>query len=233
MIPSHLEKLILAGFAEYRSYSIGGSGVGTIPCAENSEFIVITGIMWNPFHDRQLTTGVVASDIMTRINHTLRLFNGKKACIYNFRDSVFRASTNDGLPYHLNGPTYMPCYYVSKQDIFVNIWTLTSIKAANYAAVPLETEELPGPYAYGNQQATLQFTTAIGRVVNTMGNERNPNEVGPTPQLTSNEVFDAIGDTLAPDTSRLASPLGLPDNGFPLVTFNMVEVSRVPDNFLR
>jgi hypothetical protein len=232
MIPSHLEKLILAGHAEYKSYSIGGSGVGTIPCSDNAEFIVITGFLWNPFHDRNLTTGIVASSVMTRINHTLRLYNGKKACVFNFRDNVFRANAQDGLPYKLDPPTYMPAYYVSKQDIFIDIWVMTPIKSVNFAAVPLETEELPGPFAYGNQQATLQLTTQVGRVVNTMGNERNPNEIGPNPQRTSNEFFDLVGDA-GIDTSRLASPLGIPENGFPMVTFNVVEVGKIPDNFLR
>lgn len=219
MITPGLEKLILSGYAEYRTYSFGASGVGTIPINENSEYMVVTDFIWNPFHD--LAIGGASND--SRTIHTLRLYNGKKACHWNFRDTFI---PNSGF---FNPANQIKCYYLSKQDIAVNIFNFSAFKVGdfNYALVNLETEEIPAPYAYGNQLATLSVSSQAGARINCLGLERNPNET-PASGAQRNEFFDNINAS-----TRLGNGDNLPHWGIPLVTFGIVQVNKIPSNYTR
>jgi len=223
MITPELEKLILNGNAEYYTYSIGGSGLATIPINPNAEFIVVTDFIWNPFHDAALDT-----EATTRTIHTLRLYNGKKRNIWNFRDTYI---PNGGF---FNGPTVVNCFYTSDKPIQVDIWNMGKFKVLNYANVPLSTNEEPRPNGYGNQQAVLSIPTNNGALINTIGTFRNPGET-PLGSRVRNEFFDEIADFPGPpaETTRLQNPQSLGHFGYPLVTFGIVEVSRIPDNNLR
>lgn len=55
MLSQELEKLIRDGKARYKSYAVGGSGVGTIPVQAN-EKIVITDFTWFPFCDVDISS---------------------------------------------------------------------------------------------------------------------------------------------------------------------------------
>jgi len=56
MLTPELERLIREGKAEYKTYTIGGSGVGTIP-VDAQKRIVITDFIWHPFSDQPLVAG--------------------------------------------------------------------------------------------------------------------------------------------------------------------------------
>jgi len=130
MITTKLEELIWQGKARSRTWCIGGAGVSRIPVQKNS-FIVITDILWTPFNDEKLQSGV---DIITHINtynlrmiHSMLLYTSKSKQLFNFRDQLDVKPTPDWLTdggksyISTSAPYNVPCYLVFDENVRVNI----------------------------------------------------------------------------------------------------------------
>jgi len=220
MIPYGLEKLILAGKADAKTYCIGGSGVGTIPVSQNTEYIVVYGFIWCPFHDY----GLAQAQTQIKMIHTMRFNNGLKMSMFNFRDVL----TTNGI---INSPYYVPAYFLSKQDLKIDIYKFGLVKTWDYDTVQPETQEPGKPLGYAGNKAVLSIETNAGGVVNTMGEKRNPGavSVGNT-AIGRNEFFDNITDDGLGEYTGLENPTAKPQWAFPVVTFNYVEVFKLGTN---
>lgn len=235
MVTAGLEKLILCGKAKYKTVSIGGSGVGTIICPPTAQFIVLVDIIWNGFNDVPNFESETNYDNLTgKQIHTLRLRNGKEDIIYNFRDSFVRGGASS-VPFFGPAQQYTS-YILAKQHIQVDVFKFGAPKLTTWITdtIPLTSNEPAQPNGYGGQPTIRSIRTGNGAEISSMGLPIDPGGVLYGPR-TRNEFYDDI-TTPAPvgDDNKLSSPtLSGSSYGFPLVTFGVVEVNEVPDDFLR
>lgn len=232
MIPSLLEKLILSGKAEFKTYAMGGSAMGTIVVPTNN-LCVVVGFIWHGFNDAdifsvdQATTRNIDSGI-----HTMRLksTSGGKVNLFNFRDSFV---TNKDLDTNINyavfpAGQFYPAYITSQDDIQIDIWKLKGdTMNFGFAAVNPEVGEQNPPRGYNGLQVNQQTQTDGGGVINNIGGSRNTN-LGGIPQIR-NEFFGQINVLAA-----LSDPTGYSvlTYAFPLVTFQYVLINELSQNWL-
>lgn len=239
MITPGLENLILQGFAKYKTYSVGGSGVATIQCPKSALFIVLVDFIWNPFADVDLEAGTNFTALTGQLVHTMKLSNTKDSFIYNFRDSFSRGQAGS-IPFFGGAGKQYTSWILSKEDLRVDIFKMGHTKSLifNIDTIPLETGEQPAPLGYGGQMAVRSVQTLSGTNISSMGMFRDPGSLPVSRPGDRNEFFQAI-DTPPPagvDDAKLVPPNTANNNsvfGYPLVTFGIVEVNIVPDSNLR
>lgn len=233
MITPGLEKLILCGKAKYKTVSIGGSGVGTILVPATALYIVLVDIIWNGFNDvPSFETETNYDNLTAKQIHTLRLRNGKEDIIYNFRDSFSRGGAST-VPFFGPAGQYNT-FILAKQNIQVEIFKFGSPKLTTWITdtIPSTSNEPDQPNGYGNATTIRSIRTANGAEISSMGLPVDPGGVLYGPR-TRNEFFDDITNFPA-DENKLRSPtLSASSYGFPLITFGIVEVNEVPDDYLR
>lgn len=238
MVTSGLEKLILTGSAKYKTYSIGGSGVGTIQCPNSALYIVLVDFIWNPFADVDLAQGTNLDSLTGQLIHTMRLRNSKDTFIYNFRDSFSRGQAGS-IPFFGGAGRQYDSYIVSKENLEINIFKFSPVKLAsfNIDTIPLTTNEDPSPVGYGGQPAVRSVSTLNSSKISSMGLFRDPGSLAGAGGSDKNEFFDGI---LTPPSAAGDNKLTPPNTanndtvfGFPLITFGIVEVNEVPDSNLR
>lgn len=237
MVTPGLEKLILSGSAKYKTYSIGGSGVGTIQCPKTALYIVIVDFIWNPFADVDLAAGTNFDSLTGQLIHTMRLRNEKDTFIYNFRDSFSRGAAGS-IPFFGGAGKQYQSYIVSKENIEIDIFKFSPPKLITWITdtIPLETGENPAPLGYGGQPAIRSLRTPSGSQVSAMGTFRDPNGFPVNSVNDKNEFYDNIITPAVGADNKLTPPNTLQNDtvfGFPLVTFGIVEVNEVPDSNLR
>lgn len=245
MIPTELEKLILAGKAKFKTYAMGGSGVGTIEMNASSKIIVVIGFDWNPFDDGDVTNQVDPLTASAFMHHTMRLNNGADRFHWNFRDSWAALPVPFNLATRLmpffGQPHHYPAYVVSKQSIIVDIWKFGDPQNTNWSesTPPTSTGEEDVPQGYGLDRVNRRIVSSNQAIINNMGIKRDPSATAGGGNRVRNEMFDEIHPEfqLFGDQTKVISP-GAPDGfkhvfAYPLVNFYYVEVNEVPDGFLQ
>jgi hypothetical protein len=235
MIPPYLEKLIWEGKANYKSYAIGSSGVAVIPFPKGARALIVYEFTWFPFCDEVIDQNVTEANLvlaLSKLVHTLTLWNGKQKAIYNFRDTFALNNNINATNYrtpNFCAPTIQPCYYSSKEDIRVNIFNFPreGLNTINYDVIPATTQEQPSPNGYGGQPAVRSVFLPSGQYI-PLGRTADPGAIPIPPGFFpgQRERYEYFGDIDA-DTV-LIRPNGR-GYSYPLVNFNCVEIYDRPN----
>ena len=231
-VNSYWTEKIMNGEAEYKTYAIGGSGVGTIPFGANVREMIVVDIFWSPFNDS--INEIDQSDpaaVLQHLIHFLTLYNGKSKAIYPFRDMVWKdLAPNLEVERHLlqfQPNTILPAFYRSMQDIKVNIYNARDMENSIFTSEIIQstTQEQNSPNGYGGIEAVtnIQFGLIRQAHVNSLGTFRRP-AAATTGNQRRNEFYDLVNDE-----TRLNVPsLDSQQYSFPLVTFGIINIFESP-----
>jgi hypothetical protein len=249
MVTPELEKLILAGKADYFTYAVGGSGVATLPFPKHARTMIVVDFVWYPFYDSDIFLSVSPFQISQDNIHTMKFFNGRRTSVINFRDqfSLHRYTQPSPIPTSdqlqiANTPQFFSpyqhhCYIVSDQDIQIDIYKYTPSGSITRTVdfIPLEspTNEPARPNGYGGVFAVRIFNTGEAPVISLTA-DRDPVGAATAVALATvgprsrNEFFADISDT-----NRLIPPPELDALSscyrFPMVNFGIVVINENVD----
>jgi len=246
MITPKLEDWILCGKAEYKQWTHGGSGVGTIPVPTKS-YIVLVDLIWHPFND-------FLQEILLNNPGTANFFNNIASCKqlqlrdasknvnFTFRDYIeFHAFTDAGLltPTEImpaqKSPYQIHCFHKFTESVRIDIIHVpanTFWQNGDFVAMDDQSNEDQKPNGYGT--ASFAGDTVLrswlldagNKIVDPAGFIRNPNIPAGT---RKSEQFHADYVTGA-SQSFLSDATGRPNNySYPLITFGYVEIKN-PSN---
>jgi len=139
-IPTHLEKAVLRGWANFKTYSHAYGTFGRLVVPEQST-IIITKIIWHPFINGILSIngGLTYKDLLETFNeYQLKIDSDKGTMFYHFRNRVHwrvtdptyvldptSAVTNDVLTkkmiFEPGDPMQIETYIVAKRDVKLTI----------------------------------------------------------------------------------------------------------------
>lgn len=221
MITPLLEKLILSGNAKFMTQNIGGGGAGTIPCPD-SQTIVVTSFIWNPFNDFN-TNDPLRADLRTL--HTLRLRADGKEVAFNLRDTFITQGVAPDLYRMFNSPQQYNCFFVAKSDIQTGITVFEGNDTwiVDFSTIPASANE-PDNNGYGFSPV-LRSVQTVNRNIDILGFERDPAVIVPG-GLKANQFLDGYGLV-----NRLINPTADPqqrNTAYPAVTFNYVLINKMP-----
>lgn len=145
MLPFGLEKFIQKGKAKFKTFAVGGSGVGTIPVQKN-HFIIITGFDYFPFVD-----GIGDEDKPFNIYQIS--FNSQKSKNH----FIYRNNLEDG-DQGLNILLQVwrkNVYLIHEDNVHINILRVPHAEnwSTIYATLPSVSQERPQPVEYGQLAA--------------------------------------------------------------------------------
>lgn len=223
MITPLLEKLILSGKAKFMTANLGGGGAGTIPCPD-SQIIVVTSFIWNPFNDLDMNQESIKID--QRTLHTFRMRADGKEAAYNIRDNFYQFTAPDGQVYlQFNSAQQYNCYFVAKSTIQTGITIFEGNESwgVDFSLIPASANE-PDNNGYGFSPV-LRSVQTVNRNIDILGFERDPAVIIPGGFQVS-QFLDGYGTV-----NRVINPTltGIQRNNcYPVVTVNYVLINQLP-----
>lgn len=142
MLTTGLEAWIQKGKAEFKTFVVGGSGVGTIPVPKN-KFIIIIGFDFFPFID-----GLGVGQVLPNIYQFS--FNSKKSKNhFVYRNGLGNAP--NFVQEILFGAWQKDVYLVHEDNVHIDIvkFPPASTWATTYSPLPAVSQERPTPVEYG------------------------------------------------------------------------------------
>ena len=145
MLYTGLERAIQSGIASYKTFAVGGSGVGTIPVPKN-KFIIIIDFDWFSFTD---AADLSPEELMTRIVYQVEFRSSKSQNHFIIRNS---GSIIGGATFqHLFQSFHKDVYLVHTENVQIDIVNVPAPDtwALNYSPLPNKSQETPTPTGYG------------------------------------------------------------------------------------
>lgn len=151
MLTDGLEQAIQDGIASFKTFAVGGSGVGTIPCPKNG-FLVIVGIDYSYFSDAPVPEEGALPDFLTRSIFQVEFRSKKSQNHFIFRNEYAPIDVDGEVLYLPSGRVLVDTYLVHAENVKIDIVNVPSPDlwtGVNYSQLPTKSQEDPLPVGYG------------------------------------------------------------------------------------
>jgi hypothetical protein len=231
MLTEALQEAIATGKAVFKTWSVGGSGVGTIP-VPRKKFIVIIDFDYHYFIDFP-TEGEIPNDFSLRRSvYQLEFRSEFSQNSFIIRNPLVFAPGEEKQQIVEFEPYHKDTYLVHSGDVQVNIVNVPDAAGwiTTYSKLPALSNESPLPMGYGIDPAGVE---AVRKIIFAPGEQYLPltrsrddiAAVNPQDQFRVNvNAINKLNDVRK-------EPIG--NYGYPIVNVQYVEFSRNPNQFVK
>ncbi len=238
MLTPGLEEAIQKGYATYKTFVLGGSGVGTIPIP-NDRFLVITDFDFHYFCD--FPEGMASLEelilfVQSRSVFQLEFRSTKSQNHFGIRNKLALTVVGEAIVSIPQGHYHKDCYLVHQENVAVNILNVpdTSLWTTVYSPLPAKSQENPQPVGYGiaGQPAVrkIDFNPALSQIVLPLTQYRD--DIAPGATYREQFRVNVNADNKLNDVFKDAF-FEVGNYSYPLVNVGYVEFSKRPNWFVK
>lgn len=232
IVDSYIAPLLRCGAATWKTWSIGGACIGTIPVSQGS-YAILRQIIWNPPLDYRTFEDVY--DVYKRLHYQVALCQrgqNEDTLLYHFRSPIVPINDGEGNPLigQPSPPVIVETWGLFNDFIDIDIIVVPSPdtwSAVNTSFTTSETRERAAGLGFGdgaNIDGGQQIIVA-GSESYLASSQFRPTTIAPTTGHRDNYRF-AVTKSRQPNQPKNCALLSM---GYVLCTFGYFEISKAKE----